>query len=277
MAVKIDGTRDGRTGAATLPSVAEDVKIREQSYRDPRPAEMFTRYHERTRRREPDFVYDTTRLLVSPYMYTVLRTRAIGVENIPGAGPMILAPNHFSFLDHFLVGCYTRRKIHYMAKSQLYKMPMSWIYEHGGVYPIRRGYHDEEAFITTNILLARGAAIGMYCEGGRSRTGHVSSEAKPGIGRIALESGAPVIPAAVFGSSKVRNWRRGRFPRVTVQYGEPMAWERTENPTREQQQAVADEVLAQIRAMYEGLERFGRKAIARSVREARRSRRTAVA
>ncbi len=257
--------------------MAEDIKLREQNYVDPRPPEIFTRFHERARRREGDFVYETVRVLTSIYAYVALRTRAIGVENIPGAGPLILAPNHFSFMDHFLVGCYIRRRTHYMAKSQLFAPPMQWIFTHGGIYPVRRGARDEEAFITTEAILGRGGAIGMYCEGGRSRTGKLGEKARPGIGRIALESGAPVVPAAVFGSSKVRNWKRGSFPRVTVQYGEPMVWERVEDSTREQQQAVADEILAQIRSMYDGLERYGRKAVMRSVREERSSRSTAVA
>ena len=99
----------------------------------------------------------------------------------------------------------------------------------------------------------------MYCEGGRSRTGKVAEQAKPGIGRLALETGAPVVPIAIYGSSRVRNWKRLQFPKVTVQYGEPIRWEPIEDPTREQQQAVADQVLAEIRQLYAGLEEHGRK------------------
>ena len=109
---------------------------------------------------------------------------------------------------------------------------------------MRRGARDEEVFITARAILARGGAITMYCEGGRSRTGKLSEKAKPGIGRLALETGAPIVPIAIYGSSKVRNWKRLQFPKVTIQYGEPMRWEPIENPTREQQQAVADQVLA---------------------------------
>ncbi len=59
----------------------------------------------------------------------------------------------------------------------------------------------------------------MYCEGGRSRTGKLADTARPGIGRLALESGAPVVPLAILGSHQVRNWKRLQFPKVTVQYG----------------------------------------------------------
>ena len=149
---------------------------------------------------------------------------------MPGAGAVILAPNHFSFMDHFLMGCYIRRKVRFMAKSQLFKPPMQFIYTHGGVFPVRRGARDEETFITAETILARGGAITMYCEGGRSRTGKVAEQAKRGIGRLALETGAPVVPIAIYGSSRVRNWKRLQFPKVTVQYGEPMRWERDRGP-----------------------------------------------
>src|SRR5665213_1164888 len=257
--------------------------MREQVYVDPRPKEHFDRFHERSRTREPDWAYELTRILTSLYAYTFLRARAISTEKVPGAGAVILAPNHFSFMDHFLMGCYIRRKVRFMAKSQLFKPgPMQFIYTHGGVFPVRRGARDEEVFITAETILARGGAITMYCEGGRSRTGKVAEQAKRGIGRLALETGAPVVPIAIHGSSRIRNWKRLQFPKTTVQYGDPMRWERIEHPTPEQQQAVADEVLLRIRALYAGLEQHGRAGVLRRVREQRRAergsgKRTAVA
>ncbi len=247
--------------------------MREQVYSDPRPKEYFDRFHERARTREPDWVYELVRVLTSLYAYTFLRARAISVEKVPGRGAVILAPNHFSFMDHFLMGAYIRRKVRFMAKSQLFKKPMQFIYTHGGVFPVRRGAKDDDVFITARSILARDGAITMYCEGGRSRTGKVAEQAKRGIGRLALETGAPVVPIAIYGSSKVRNWKRLQFPKITVQYGEPICWEPVENPTREQQQAVADEVLTEIRRLYGGLEEHGRKGILRRVREQRRAER----
>ena len=246
--------------------------MREQVYTDPRPKEYFDKFHERARTREPNWVYDLVRLLTSLYAYTLLRARAIAVENVPGAGAVILAPNHFSFMDHFLMGCYIRRKVRFMAKSQLFKPPIgNLIYSPGGVFPVRRGARDEEVFITARAILARGGAITMYCEGGRTRTGKLAEKAKPGIGRLALETGAPVVPIAIHGSSKVRNWKRLQFPKVTIQYGEAIRWEPIENATREQQQAVADQVLTEIRALYGGLEEHGRRGILRRLREQRRA------
>jgi len=255
--------------------------MREQVYADPRPKEHFDRFHERARTRQPDWTYDVTRLLTSLYAYTFLRTRGISTEKVPGSGGVILAPNHFSFMDHFLMGCYIRRKVRFMAKSQLFKPPMQFVYSHGGVFPVRRGARDEETFITAETILGNGGAITMYCEGGRSRTGKVAEEAKRGIGRLALETGVPVVPIAIYGSSRVRNWKRLQFPKVTVQYGDPLRWEPIENPTREQQQSVADDVLVEIRRLYAGLQEHGRKGVLRRVREQRqlerRARRTAPA
>jgi 1-acyl-sn-glycerol-3-phosphate acyltransferase len=250
--------------------------MREQIYADPRPKEHFDRFHQRSRTREPDWTYELTRVITSLYAYTFLRVRSISSEKVPGSGAVILAPNHFSFMDHFLMGCYIRRKVRFMAKSQLFKPgPMQFIYTHGGVFPVRRGARDEETFITAETILARGGAITMYCEGGRSRTGKVAEQAKRGIGRLALETGAPVVPIAIHGSSRIRNWKRLQFPKTTVQYGDALRWERVEHPTPEQQQAVADAVLGEIRALYAGLDEHGRRGILRRVRAQRRSERHA--
>jgi 1-acyl-sn-glycerol-3-phosphate acyltransferase len=249
--------------------------MREQVYSDPRPKEYFDRFHKRSREREPDWVYELVRVVTSLYAYAFLRVRAISTEKVPGSGPVILAPNHFSFMDHFLMGCYIRRKVRFMAKSQLFKRPMQFIYTHGGVFPVRRGARDEDTFITAESVMARGGAITMYCEGGRSRTGNLATEAKRGIGRLALETGAPVVPIAIHGSSRIRNWKRLQFPKVTVQYGEPIRWEPIESPTREQQQAVADQILVEIRSLYAGLEEHGRKGVLRRVRQERRAERRA--
>jgi 1-acyl-sn-glycerol-3-phosphate acyltransferase len=167
---------------------------------------------------------------------------------------VILAPNHFSFMDHFFVGAFIRRRVNFMAKSQLFVPPLQWIYTHGGVFPVRRGHQDEEAFVTANAILAASGAIVMYSEGGRSRTGVLAEQPKRGIGRLALESGAPVVPTAIHGSSHVRNWKRAQFPKVRVLYGDPIRWPRIEDPTRDQQQAVANEIFARVKRLYATLE-----------------------
>src|SRR4051812_41441787 len=214
--------------------------MKAQVYVDERPKEYFDRFHERGRTREPDWVYEAVRSLTLLYSWSFFRARSISTDKVPPTGPVILAPNHFSFMDHFFVGGSIRRKVRFMAKSQLFKPPMQWVYTHGGVFPVRRGYRDEEAFTTAHAILARGGCLAMYCEGGRSRTGRLGDRARPGVGRLALESAATVVPVAIHGSSHVRNWKRLQFPKVTVRYGTPLRFERVAAPTREQQQAVAD-------------------------------------
>jgi 1-acyl-sn-glycerol-3-phosphate acyltransferase len=250
--------------------------MKEQVYFDERPAEHFDQFHERSRTRKPDPVYEAVRIATSVYAWTFFRMRSIYADKVPKSGPVILAPNHFSFMDHFFVGAGIRRKVQFMAKSQLFSGPMQWIYTHGGVFPIRRGARDDEAFITAHTILERGGLIVMYCEGGRSRTGKLSDTAKPGIGRLALESGVPVVPAAIYGSSKVRNWKKGEFPQVTVMYGDPVRYEKVAQPTRHQRQAVADDIFGEIKKVYAQLEQDGRKgAIARAREELRAARQSA--
>jgi 1-acyl-sn-glycerol-3-phosphate acyltransferase len=237
----------------------ELVKIKEQVYVDPRPAEYFTRFHERARTREPDWVYEATRVLTSWISWLAYRLRTIGADRVPASGPVILAPNHFSFMDHFFLGVGLRRRVRFMAKSQLFAPPVQWVYTHGGVFPVRRGKRDEEAFITARTILGRGGCVVMYCEGGRSRTGQLSERAKPGIGRLALETGAVVVPVAIHGSARVRNWKKLEFPKVTVLYGEPFRYEAKPDSTREEHQAVADEIFGEINELYARLDSLGRK------------------
>src|SRR5437764_4261671 len=184
--------------------MSELSKLKEQVYKDPRPKEHFDRFHERSRTREPDAVYEVVRVATTLLALTAFRARSIASDNVPATGPVILAPNHFSFMDHFFTGLFIRRRVRFMAKSQLFTPPMQWVFSHGGVFPVRRGHHDEEAFITAEGILERGGAIVMYCEGGRSRSGTVGEKgARPGIGRLALETGAPIVPVAIHGSAKV--------------------------------------------------------------------------
>ena len=238
--------------------------------RDPRPAEHFAPFHERSRTKEPDFAYEWVRVLTGLWALSFFRTRTISSEKVPQSGAVILAPNHGSFMDHFFLAAFIRRKVRFMAKSQLFQPPLQYVYSHGGVFPLRRGHRDEEAFITARTILENEGAVAMYCEGARSKDGSLSQRPKPGIGKLALQTGAPVVPVAIHGSAKVRNWRRGQFPKVTVQYGDPIRYERVEQPTRDQQMAVAEEVFGEIRVLYSGIETLGRKGVLQRLREQRR-------
>ena len=143
-----------------------------------------------------------------------------------------------------------------MAKSQLFKPPMQWIFTHGGVFPVRRGYagrggvpHRERG------SSSRGGAIVMYCEGGRSRTAELSEQPKRGIGRLALESGAPGRPRRdprllARAQLEARPVPEGAtWPTATRSAGTAI-----EEPTREQQQAVANEIFARVKTLYHGLD-----------------------
>jgi 1-acyl-sn-glycerol-3-phosphate acyltransferase len=227
--------------------------MKPQVYKDERPAEYFDQFHAAARR-GVGWTYTFVRIILTLPTLLIYRVRAIGVENVPRKGALILAPNHFSQMDHFFVGLYLlHRKVRFMAKSQMFGPPvLTYIYKHGGVFPVRRGHHDEEAFKTAFTLLDQGEMLLVYAEGGRSRSGKLG-EVKPGIGRIALESGAPIVPVTIYGSAGVRRWKRLRFPRVTVQFGEPLSFSKEAAPSRERQQEVAERIFAPVRTMYEGL------------------------
>jgi 1-acyl-sn-glycerol-3-phosphate acyltransferase len=240
--------------------------VKAQVYKDPRPAEHFARFHERTRSRRPDWVYEAVRIVLTPYLLLFYRARCIDSGRVPAKGPLIIAPNHFSFLDHFFVAVYLRRKVHFMAKSQLFRGgPLQYIYTHGGVFPVRRGHGDEEAFITAKTVLARGDIVVMYAEAGRSRSGELGNP-RHGLGRLALESGAAVVPTAIAGSERVRNWRRLQFPKVTVQFGEPVRFEQLADPSREQAQAASEVVFDRVRDMHGRLRNEGRASAVRAAR-----------
>jgi 1-acyl-sn-glycerol-3-phosphate acyltransferase len=228
--------------------------MRPQVYVDPRPAEHFERFHERARSRGPDLLYPVLRVVSQP-IRLLYRLRARDIANVPTRGPVILAPNHFSALDHWFVGLLLPRQVRFMAKSQLFKGPfLEFVLSHAGAFPVRRGQHDEEAIITAQAILGQGGVLVMYVEGGRSRSGRIGSSARPGIGRLALETGAPVVPVAIHGSERTRNWRRLEFPAVSVRYGEPLRFDVELEPPRERQQEVADQVLAKVRGMHDELE-----------------------
>jgi 1-acyl-sn-glycerol-3-phosphate acyltransferase len=226
--------------------------MKPQAYKDDRPAEYFDQFHAAARK-GVGWTYPFVRALVSLPTLLIYRVRAIGRENVPKSGPLVLAPNHLSQMDHFFCGLYLRRKIRFMGKSQLFGPPvLTYIFKHGGVFPVRRGHHDEEAFKTAYTILDQGGMLLVYAEGGRQRSGELG-RARPGIGRIALESGVPVVPVAIHGSARVRRWKRLNFPKVTVQYGEPLSFAVEDSPSHERQLQVAEEVFSHVREMYEGI------------------------
>ncbi|HKJ35124.1 MAG TPA: lysophospholipid acyltransferase family protein [Solirubrobacterales bacterium] len=245
-------------------------EIKPQNYKDERPAEYFRPFHDRARNHDPGWTYELVRMITTPISLFIYRCRAVDVSNVPADGPVILAANHFSNMDHFLAGAYLRRKIRFLAKSQLYANRIgNYIFSVGGVIPIRRGHRDEEAFESIRAAFRRGGCVMIYIEGGRSRSGELGS-ARPGVGRAALESGVPVVPVAIHGSQRIRRWKRLQFPKVTVRFGRPMRFEPVAEASREQQQECAEEVFTKVKHMYRELEQEGRATVIKRARAQRR-------
>lgn len=225
------------------------MAMKEQVYIDPRDTRTMAKYHRRVREHKPSVMYDIVRFVMTGLYGPLDRVETIDVHNVPSSGGVITVPNHFSFLDHFFVGIPLRRKIQFMAKSQLFKPPMDFVYSHGGVFPVMRGKSDDEAFVTARAVIARGGAVQLYAEGGRSRSYYPGS-AKRGPGILALTTGAPVVPVAIYGSQFLRDVKRHGFPKVTVRYGHPVVFDKVEEPTREQQIDAARQIFSRVLDMW---------------------------
>jgi len=152
--------------------------------------------------------------------------RSVGAENMPSSGGVILAPNHVSYADPPAVGCGIRRQVHYMAKEELFRVPiLGRLIRIVGAFPVRRGSADRAALKKAVELLNEGKVICIFPEGTRSTNGQLQ-EPELGIGLVALKSRAPVVPAAIIGTEKVLG-PHARLPRkhpVKVVYGAPMTF-----------------------------------------------------
>src|SRR5215211_856169 len=195
---------------------------------NPRPLEL---YHARTRRRGVNpFVYWPVRFVVQPAVQIYFRVRRLGREHIPDGG-VILAANHRSFLDPFAIGICVGRPVYFVAKRELFKKPLlGWFLNAMGAFPVRRGQSDEESVQTALALLERGQAIVMFPEGTRIRTGSLARP-KRGVGRLALQSGKPILPVAVTGSERAHRGWRIRPVKVHVRIGPPLTYPKVEDPS----------------------------------------------
>jgi glycerol-3-phosphate dehydrogenase (NAD(P)+) len=194
----------------------------------PRPLEV---YHERTRRRGVNsLVYWSARSLIKPAVLAYFRVRRLGREHVPDGG-VILASNHRSFLDPFVIGICIRRPIYFVAKRELFRNPLvGWFLNCMGAFPVRRGQSDEESVRTARQLLADGEAVVVFPEGTRIVSGSLGRP-KRGVGRLALQSGAPVVPVAVTGSEHARDGWRIKPVRVHVRCGAPLTFPTIADPS----------------------------------------------
>jgi 1-acyl-sn-glycerol-3-phosphate acyltransferase len=186
-------------------------------------------------------VYWTVRAFVQPALHVYFRLRRTGHAHIPDGG-VILAANHRSFLDPFVVGACVRRPVYFVAKKELFdRRWQGWLLNRLGAFPIKRGQSDEESMQTALALLARGEAVVIFPEGTRHREGPLH-EPRRGVGRLALESGAPVVPIAITGTENARRGWRIRPAKVSIRCGRPLRYPQVSDPSAE----LAGEVTARI-------------------------------
>ena len=208
-------------------------------------AERLARYHAYTRKHSVNWpLYLLARVFMTPFFLVYFRYVRTGREYARVKGGLIVAANHRSFLDPFAIGgCLPwRRPMNYVAKVELFERRwQGWILSRLGAFPIRRGESDEESMETARLIVERGGAVCIFPEGTRIRRGTLGNPRR-GVGRLALQTGAPVIPAAVLGTENVRRGWRIRPRKVKVRLGRAMTFPRAEEPS----QALAETVTARI-------------------------------
>jgi 1-acyl-sn-glycerol-3-phosphate acyltransferase len=148
--------------------------------------------------------------------------RCYGAERVPMEGGVVLALNHFSWLDPPAFGATSPRTIYYMAKIEAHRVPgLGQLIRAFGTFSVRRGESDREAVRIMREIVRDGHALGLFVEGTRQRSG-VPGQAQPGAAMVALQEDVPVVPAAIHGS---QDWKVGNLHPVSVAWGEPMRFE----------------------------------------------------
>jgi 1-acyl-sn-glycerol-3-phosphate acyltransferase len=169
---------------------------------------------------------DLTWALSRPTLGVVLRAiaplRVYGSERVPTTGGVVLALNHFSWLDPPAFGAACPRNIRYMAKIELHEVKLigPWIRSYG-TFSVRRGESDREAVRLMRQCVQDGEALGLFVEGTRQRTG-VPGDVQPGAAMVALQERVPIVPAAIHGS---QFWKPGNFEPVSVAWGRPLLFD----------------------------------------------------
>jgi 1-acyl-sn-glycerol-3-phosphate acyltransferase len=220
------------------------------------PEERFQRYHAFAREHGVNrFVYTVVRCFCLPFFLVWFRLDRQGREHARMKGGLIVASNHRSFLDPFVIGALLpwRRQIQFVAKVELFeKRWQGWVLNRLGAFPIRRGQSDETAMLTAAQAVERGGTVVIFPEGTRIRQGSLARP-KRGVGRLALETGAPVLPVAVTGSEHVRRGWRIRPRKVRLRAGAPMTFPRTEKPSPSLAATVTDRIWPNVELQWEYL------------------------
>ena len=204
-------------------------------------------FHARARNKGVNLpLYWLVRSIVQPFFLIYFRLSRKGRHHIPKQGPVILAANHRSFLDPFMIGACAPRPVYYVAKKELFRGRLiSWFLNSLGAFPVNRGAGDAEMVKTAHGILARGDALLIFPEGTRIRKPSLGP-AKRGVGRMILESGAPVVPLSVRGSGNVRTGLLIRPRKVRIEIGPPLKFPRTDNVSPQLAAAVTDQVWPRV-------------------------------
>ena len=145
--------------------------------------------------------------------------RVYGAERVPATGGLVVAANHFSWIDPPALGAACPRTLYYMAKVEAHRIPgLGELMRSFGTFAVRRGESDRDAVRTMRGIVREGNALGLFVEGTRQRSG-VPGHVQPGAAMVAITEGVPVIPAAIHGSE---TWRLGNFAPVSIAWGEPV-------------------------------------------------------
>jgi glycerol-3-phosphate dehydrogenase (NAD(P)+) len=210
--------------------------------------------HRRAREKGANpIVYWIVRALFQPFFHIYFRMNRIGREHIPGEGPVIVAANHRSFLDPFVIATMARRPMYYVAKQELFANRFqAWILNALGAFPVARGTGDEQMIDTAKAILERGDIVLIFPEGTRTRPGSLGRP-KRGVGRLALETGVPVVPVAVIGTEAVRRGWRIRPHKVRIRAGRPLRFPHVEGASPELAGAVTKRIWPCVQLQWEWL------------------------
>src|SRR3982750_2498858 len=210
--------------------------------------------HERARNKgvQP-IIYWLVRAVFQPFFHVYFRLSRIGREHVPQSGPVIIAANHRSFLDPFVIATMARRPLYYVAKRELFEPRIrGWFLNALGAFPVDRGNGDADMIDTAKAILARGDAVLMFPEGTRIRPGALGRPRR-GVGRLALETGAPVVPVAVIGTETVRKGWRIRPHKVRIRVGRQLTFPKVTNASPQLAAAVTDRIWPNVMLQWEWL------------------------